>query len=272
MAGTKSPSHRAYVSGLVVALGPMEFAGDLIPPRVVNAGKEEKFTSICPVHEEAVPVKQQYICPEDAAHGPFSIGECDKAQERDGHYVRVSAQEAVDARKSVLPEKSLDLNVHRASDVEASVLEAGTSYVFRPAGPSKFYGLLLDILAARPDLVFMGECNLRGTDKLVKLERGLNNQLILTELIWPEDLKDFETPVYEYKPSLLDTATVLAEKTVTDFDPEEYHREARDRIAELLEAKKDGKAAPAPKTKAKVKDDDDNLEALLQAAIAEATG
>lgn len=270
MAGTKSPSHRAYVSDVTISVGPMEVVGDIIPPKVANADKAEAFKSICPECAEAYPVKQQYVCTEDATHGPFAIGDCAKAQEHDGVFVRVSADEVADARASVLPPKQLILNVHSSADLHDSVLESGNSYVFRPKSTGQFYGVLLDFLAKNTDLVFVGEVNLRGKDKLVKIERGLNNQLLLVELVWPEDLKEFEAPTYEYKDSLLTMTEKLLTSIVTPFDPEEYHKDSRDRIAALVEATKNGEEAPVTKSKPKASSDD-NLEAMLEAALA-ATG
>lgn len=268
----KQPSHRAYVSDVTIALGPMEVVGDLIPPKESGSAKAEAFVSVCPVCNEPHKAKQSYICTEDETHGPFTIGELDKAKDDGGELIRVTAQEVKGAKESELPEKQLELAVHRLHDVETSVLESGTSYVFRPKGSSKFYGILLDLLAKRDDFVLMGRVSLRGIDKLVRIERGLNNQLILCELVWPEDLKAFEAPEYEYKPSLLETAEKLLEGSVTDFEPDDYKREARERIAELIAAKREGREVPAATKKDKTVSDDDNLEALLELALAEATG
>lgn len=258
-------SQKPYVSEVTLALGPMEVVGGVYPPAVTNASKEERLVLVCPGCEDTHKVEQFYQCPDVADH-IFKMGELDKAKDVDGELVRVSAEEAAAARESELPKNVLDIRIHTAEEIKGKTLPSGSTYVYRPKSGAKFYGVLIDLIQKRPDLVFMGHMNLRGKDKFMKVDVALNGQLVLEEMMWPEDVDFYAPPEADYKESLLDIAEQMVDQQVTPFDPDEYVKASKQRIAALVEAKASGAPAPVTTKKSKV-DDDDALEALLLASL-----
>src|SRR5262249_43676432 len=93
----------------------------------------------------------------------------------------------------------------------------------------------------------------------------LNGQLILSELLWPEDVQGFEAPAPVEQDEMTELAEqVITEKLVTDFDPDVYKKEARNRLATLVQSVQLGQPAPAQKA-GKVDDGADTLAALKAA-------
>ena len=106
---------------------------------------------------------------------------------------------------------------------------------------------------------------------MIQVSRGLNNQLLFHELVWPEDMKEFDAPEYEYKPSLLTQAETILESLVSDFDVDDYKKASRARIAGLLAEKLHMPVKKPSKKAAPVQDEDDKLEKMLEAALAAAS-
>lgn len=270
MAKTAATKHRKYVSGATLSLGGiMEVIGDLVTPRVSGADKEEKFVSLCPECGPDAPAKvnQFYSC--EHKHGPYSIGEVLKGkQNEDESWVVMTKAQADEARKSDLPEKQLNIQVHRRSDVSGEFQESGNTYIFLPSGPSKLYGILLDWLDNHGDeYVLCGLINLRGVDNFMTVTRGVNGNLVLQQVVWPEDMKEFGSPDYEVDEKLSTLAGEFIEKAITDYEPEAYRKESRDRIKTLVSTVAAGQPVPAPKAKAK--DDSEDLMAALESALAQ---
>lgn len=257
---------KSYQSGVTIKLGLIDFAGDLWTVKKTNAGAEEKSTTVCPTCEEPHKVNQFYKCSTDESHTGFTQKECHKAKEVDGALVKVSADAVKAAKSSNLEPNFLELNVHKAEDVACKTVENGTAYVIR-VGKKKDaerLGVLRDLLARRSDLVLMGQVNLRSADKLMRLVPGLNDQLMLLEMVWPEDMDAYEEPSSDYKPEMLDVAEKFADTLITDFDADAYKKAAREKMAALTEAAKTG----APLTLVPEIDSDDDLMAALMKAVA----
>jgi len=271
----KAVKDRAYQKGVALVLGIMEVTGDLVSAKVTGAGSEEKFVSLCPecvaLNDGGYPgtVKQFYRCME-SGHSDHTMGDLAKGKENDdGEIIPLTKEQVELAKGSELEANVLELNVHRLSDVRDSTFQSGTSYVFRPANGGKLYPVLVNILKQDPELVFIGMMNLRKNDKLIQVTLGLNDQLVLQELVWPEDLKSFEDQQIEVKNSLLETAKSLLEQSVTEFQPEDYRKGSRKRLSDLVSWVTTG-GAPSDQPVAEVSatKSDDDLEAVLLAALA----
>jgi len=235
--------------------------GDLLTLTVPNAGREERFKLACPTCRTPTSLKQGYTC--EKGHGPFSISECDRMHENDeGAMVKVTADEASEASASILPDRELALQVHLRDEIIARTYPSGNAYLFRPKGTAPLYGILLDILAERPDIALVAKTNLRHNDKFVQVDRGLNGQLIVRELIWPQDMKQFEAPEYAYDPKYRKQALDLIEASVEPFDPEQYRRDAADRIAAIVA---EATGSQPKQTSRRKKNEDDLGDSLLTA-------
>lgn len=258
----KTTKSKAYVGGVVISIGMLQTHGDLHTLKVSNS--EEKFTSICP--EDRTPLRMRYVCENDAAHGPYDIADVLRST-ADGTVIDKDKLDA--ARESVLPAKQLNLQVHRRADMEAHTSRSGNVYVFAPnANTSKLLSALIDLIKSRPDLALVAKTNLRKRDHLVMLD-VVNDQLVITELVWPHDMKAFAPVARSYEAKDFAMVEQIMDAVVEDFDPEQYRKESRERITEMV-AQESG-AAPAfvgSKGKGKAKAEPDNFTAALEAQLA----
>lgn len=238
---------RSLVSDMTLTLSVVSVSGRLVNVLAPNAEKDVQFTSICPdvSHEAPERVFQQYRCEHD--HGPWGVADLAKAKEQeDGTLVRVTKADIEAAKASDLPENVLNLTVHPRNEVEGSTYPTRFAYVFYPKALLPQYGLLLD-LVAEPDLAFIGQCNLRGTEKLLRLERWGDN-LVVRALWYPEYLNEREAIEVDYDSALLTEFLPLIESRVESFDPEKYQNGVRERILALTgEANAAVAEAAAPK-------------------------
>lgn len=267
----KPKADRAYISGVTLSIGMLSTNGNLHVITKPNVNKSEAVHRLCP--ECTAPTQfasQRYVCNDDPSHGPFAYSDTAVGKEIDGTIVILDADKVAEARQSVLPAKELALQVHRRADVERHTFAKGNAYVFMPTGSSPLYGILLEILKKRRDLALVAKTNMRKTDHIIMVDVEMNDQLVVREMMWPEDMKEF--PTIEREPAsekLLGQAEMLMDASVEDFIPDEYRKDSRERIAALVEEASGATpttAAKAAKPKATKEDD---LSALIEAAIAE---
>ena len=182
---------------------------------------------------------------------------------------KVDRDAVKEARASVLPDKELELQVHNRAEVEAATFPKGNAYVFVPKGKSVLPPILLELLKKRRDLCLIAKTNLRKADHLVMVDVELNDQLVIREMMWPEDMKHFpqvETEKIDKKN--LTMAETLLEASVEPFDPKEYAKDSRARVAEIVDAAAGGATSPTKKAAKKKDTTQQDLSALLEAAIA----
>lgn len=266
MATTDAPKvkHRSHVSGFSIAFGPIEIVGDLLTTKIVNADKEEKLRMVCSLCSEPHGVSQFYQCPNDVTH-VLAPADCGRAKEdEDGNLIALTDEQVKQAKASAYPARQLHVHVHQYEEVKDYLVTDGSAYIFRPTAGSS-YGVMLDILKTRADLVFMGVTNIRDNDYLMRVTVGMNGQLMLESLVWPGDLKAVDAPAYEYEPKWFQMAEQFLTAIVEPFDADGYKKEARERMALLVETVKAG--TPVPKPAAKKREEVD-MEALLTAALA----
>lgn len=251
---------KSFASTFTLSLGLMNVVGTLYPPKKSNSGKEEKFKLACPECETATGVKQSYNC--EHGHGPFANGDCGHMKELDdGTLVRVSTSELEAARTSDLNPNSLNLTVHKRDEMAGQLVRTGNSYVFRVEPPMGLpYRVLLDGIKSQPNFVFVGEVNIRKQDKFMEVSVGMNDQLIVSELAWPEDLATFKPDEYDVPPALLAQFVAITEASETEFHAENYRKESRARLAAL------GESGETPVAKPK-KDITQDLMSVLEASL-----
>lgn len=267
-------SERAHMSKVTLAIGPMSQQGNLYTVLKTNAGEEEKTHMTCPDCDGPTEfLEQRYQCKDDDTHGPFLPAECSKGKkvpQADGteKIVKVDPAAVKAAKESVREVGEFDLMVHKRSDVEAHTFPRGNCYVFVPTGKGVLYGMLVELLKKRTDIALIAPTNMRKTDHLIQVELGMNNQLVIREIVWPEDAKEF-APVQYKKPSVknMTMAEQLIDGAMEDFDPANYVKEDRVRVAEMIEEAANGTPVKKP-SKRKVKAEaDEDLTALLVAAL-----
>lgn len=267
------PTERSYQSGVTLSIGMLSCIGNLYTLKTDN---DEKVKSVCPTCDEPHQfMSQRMICNEDGAHGPFEYADCHWGQmDGDKSITKVDKAEIEEARKSKLPEKELELRVYRRDDVERHTFPTGNSYAFRPDGSSKLYGVLVDVLNARPDLCFVAMANLKNRDHIVMVDVELGNQLVVRDMIWPEDMKPQPHIEYEYPDNFKAQAVMLLDASLEDFVPADYTKAARERlatvIAEARAAEGTTTKATSRKKKAPATKDDSALADALAASLAAA--
>jgi DNA end-binding protein Ku len=131
------------------------------------------------------------------------------------------------------------------------------SYVLAPdEHADKPYALLLRSLADK-NLVAIATITLRRQEQLCAL-RPHEGALVLETLYYPDEIRlEREVDLSKVKLSAkeLDMASTLIELLRKPFDPSEYHDHYREALAELIEAKLEGKeVVTPPRREAKVID------------------
>lgn len=248
----------------VSVLGIINFSASLI--RVTEpAGKGESFKMICPTCTDPTKPSQKYICPTCA--GSFSSGELDKAREVGKALHRVTAEDVASVRTTSLPEKEIKLVPYKASEVLTRTFADGVAYRIDVTKFKDVGAMAVDLVAATPDLVYVGQMNAgRGTEKLFQLVVW-NGALILQEIARPDEVIEFEAPKVEYDARLLEPAKAWATMQVAEFTAEDFASRRKTRLAELDAAVADGAPLPTAAAPAKPAGGADDLLALLQAQI-----
>jgi len=236
MAAKKMPGHRAALSDFTINLGFLDVHGDLIVPQETGTKAADQFKLCCPACADATSVKQGYTC--ENGHGPFVTGDCGHAKEVNKALIKVTDEEYEEARKCDLEKNVLPLTIHNADEVKDTFLHSGLTYVVRPTGDAmniKKFSALLRIVTENPQWVFVGVCNVRNTEKFMALSEGLNGQLLMNELVWPGDLRTHDQYTVPVADDLI--APIVKSIEVTEFNPDEYVKSTREKIAELVASK-----------------------------------
>lgn len=274
---TTAVKKRPYVSGLKVTLGLLSTVGNVLNVKRPNAGVEEKFKYACPAHPDTPHgVSQKYVCAEGLDDELYSTGDLLKSKDTDGGLVIVTAEDVAAVKASSLPEKTLSLQAHPYSPM--ATFASGGAYIFQPASADEFYSTLL-LLVDENGVVetesgaqmIVGLTSFRkNTESFVRVERW-GDQLVLRELVRPEDIDTFEPLEVSVESKMLDMAKMLLDAQSEEFDPETYKSAVRERIAALVEGS-EGELAPAPIAKAEKQDTFALLEASIAAAKAKKAG
>lgn len=271
---TATAAKRPHLKSLNLSFGLLSMTGNVMTVKKANSAKEENFKMVCPLHaDDPHGVKQRYACEHEPDGETFLPGECLKGRETDDGMVIVSAEAAKSVRESDLPEKTLDLRAHPYEP--ATTFAFGNAYVFVPDAAHQFYSVLLQLIDEQGVIqtesgakMLVGLVSFRkGSESFVRAERW-GSQIVLRELLRPEDVDQFPTLDGTVDTKHIDLARQLIDAQSEDFDPETYKASVRDRIAALVEAAKNGEVDLTPKTKAEPKVAD--ISALLEQSLAAA--
>ena len=278
MTTTKTPStvvteddftpQRATASGVTLTLGEMWAVQlDLVSQKRSDTD-EVSFPFACPEHGATVArVNQRYICEDGHLHTQSELLQAREAE--DGTLVHATKDEIGDLRTGGLDKGVLELHVHPAAEVAATLRADGLGYRARPGkkAPRKAYAVLR-ALAARDDIALVGWLRLKDSRRLYRLETW-NDQIVLQSLIPVEAMH----PVDLIAVPELDEAEVsrlgeVVASTATPFDPETYRFDVAAAIAEFVaERAKNPTAVPvAPAAAAQVEEAD--VISLLEKSLA----
>jgi non-homologous end joining protein Ku len=268
----KPSSDRAFSSDVTLSIGMLSVNGDLQTIPKPNSGKSD-LKSVCPKCETPEHfMNSKLVCADNPAHGTFAQSEIKKGRQVGDKIVVVDATAVKDARKSELPEKTLNLQVHARADVEKNTFPMGNAYVFSPKGSSPFAAVLMDIIRARPDIALIAKTNLKQVDHLMMLDVEMG-QLVVRDLIWPEDMKTFSAPAFPAIPDkdrekLAKQAETLLEVSIEPFDRDEYKKDSKARVEAVVADATNGVIPDTKKAaKKQAKDTSADLSAMIDAAI-----
>ena len=272
---TVTPHKKPFMKGLNLSFGLLSMSGSVISPKRSNAALEESFKMVCPRHpEDPHGVKQRYVCTNEQDEVGFLPSECLKGKETDDGLVLVTNEAIAAVRLSDLPEKTLELRAHPYE--ASSTFASGSAYIFQPDIPQPFYATLMQLVDEQgvvstengPKMLVGLVSYRKGSEAFVRVERW-GDQLILRELVRPEDVDLFQPVDASVDTKLLDMARQLIDAQAEPFDPDTYKASVRERIAELIQQAKDGEVdieALKPESQAKVMD----MAALLEQSLAAA--
>lgn len=268
---TESPAvQRAVATDVNFSIGLLSIGLDVAPVRRPNLTKEFTFPLTCPEHDRPTPVKEYYQCEDGHLHRE---GECGRAwfgTDDDADEAVALTKGDIDLiRCGELADKTIELHVHPAADVEAATIGDESAYRCRPAKKAgaaqrKIYSSLL-ALAGDPQYALLTEFKVRGGRRLYRL-RVHRGQLLLQSLIYPSDLaptEDLDIPTLERKEQA--AVTALLKSAVEPFDPMLYGHDQGSALAAVLKAREaDPVAASAPTTAAET---GSNVLELLEASL-----
>lgn len=262
---------RAYVGNFTLRLGPLSTQGRLLPVR----RKLRSEFALCTPGADPLPVRQCYIDPNEKVWWESELGRAEK--DKDGNLTPVDPAAIAAAKKSALALNYIDLTVHPAEDVDASLFPSDhNAYVFDPVIKNAS-GKIIDnpvnvaihdvinvMVREHPDLAFVGLCNLSNHEGLFRIIMH-KGHMALQRQLHPEALHEYEM---DY-PIVSDTDRAKGNRIVTSlvasYDDATYKDVVAERLATVASEEFDADAAAA-KAAEPVKVD---LGSILDAALAE---
>ncbi|MBV9487575.1 MAG: Ku protein [Frankiaceae bacterium] len=187
----------------------------------------------------------------------------------DGEYVIVTKEEL----KEVAPGKSELIEISDFVDLESiDPIYFRQSYYLAPRGKGadRAYSLLRQAME-ESGKIGVATLILRDKEHLVAI-RPQDDVLVVETMFFPEEIRSASEELdslpdkSRFEGRELDVAKTLVESLTVEWEPERYHNTYRDKVEELIEAKREGKAvvAKAEKPKTNVVD----LMAALEASVA----
>jgi non-homologous end joining protein Ku len=171
------------------------------------------------------------------------LGDARRAVEVDGQLVTVSAEDIKEAKAAAVDERTIELQLFPADQLEANTLPSEHLYRLRPErkakgaktnkGNDQAYALLCQ-LVADPMVAFVAEVVVRSTSRMFRLVVQ-DGMLTLVELVRPSELADIELELPEVDDRMVGAGRSLMEAAVRDFDPEEWVDGAQVRLKALGE-------------------------------------
>ena len=227
--------------------GSISFGLVSIPVRLSGA-TEERDVSFRQVHEaDGGRIRYKRVCEVDGAEVPYS--EIAKGyQLPDGDVVVITDDDLADL--PIASSKAVDVMTFVPfTEIDPTALSR--AYYAEPTGDPKPYVLLRDTLE-KSDRVAVVKMALRQRERLAIL-RPRDGVLVVQTMLWPDEVRrpdfGFLDDTVTLKPQEVAMAESYVEALAGDFEPGEYVDDYRGALAELVQAKVDGRevtAAPEP--------------------------
>ena len=189
---------------------------------------------------DGVRIQQKRVCPADDAEVPYE--EIVKGYEIDpGHYVVVTPEElsALDAKATHTIEIEDFVGL---DEIDPLYFENGY-YVVPDARAEKSYNLLLAAMN-KTRKIGIARFVMRTKEYLCAV-RPIEGSLVLSTMLYFDEIvpiSEMNLPddIDEPKKKELDMAVALIESLTSEFEPEKYHDEYREKVVAMIEQKAEG--------------------------------
>src|SRR5689334_18438737 len=247
-----------------IGSGTLSFGLVSIPVKMFTAASSESL-SFNLLHEKCGGrIKQQQICP--ACNEVLDRSSLVKGYEfAKEQYVRFTEEEL----KKLETDSSRMIEIAEFVPLEQvdPIYFEKTYYLGPDKGGDKAYRLLTDAML-KTDRVALAKFVMRGKETLV-LIRASHDGLMLHTMYYADEVRDFgeidkgkETSV---RPGELDLAQrLIDELSSTEFKPEKYHDDYREKVLKVIESKVEGKEITSVAPQAQRTQVIDLMEALKQ--------
>lgn len=218
----------------MVTFGVITVRVDLVSAQQSKATKAKSnisTTNLCPACKGDRPLQSQLWC--EDGHGPFKADNSRKAVTVNGELKATTAEAVTEAKVSTVKEKTADLSVFPAEQVEAATLPSGNMFRLR-SEPTNTYGVLLSLVADRSH-AFVCEMVVKGKACLYRAI-AQNGTIVLVELVRPERMHPVDATVHTVDSRVVEGAQRLVEAFLEDFVPGDWADERQARLKELGDA------------------------------------
>jgi DNA end-binding protein Ku len=252
--------------------GAISFGLVNVPVKLYSA-VSKKNVQFNQLHEkDDARIRMKRFCVEEDVEVPYE--EIVKGYEiSPGRYVVITPEEleALDPKKT----RSIDIEDFVDLDEIDPLFYEHPYYLAPDTGAGKPYKLLLEALKTT-NKVAIARVVIRSKEYLTAIRPAgdvltMETMLFHDELIDPNDIDELPDEDVAATEREVDMARQLIESLSTDFEPEKYRDEYRDRVLDLIERKAEGQeiaVAAEPEAPAAVPD----LMAALEASLAAAKG
>lgn len=246
--------------------GSLSFGLVNVPVKVVSAVRQKDVRFHMLHDADGARIEQKRVCSADGEEVPYES--VVKGYEVGKDEYVVLTKEEIEAAD---PVKTDTIEIHDFVDVyQIDPLYFERPYYLVPEkGAAKAYRLLLQAMSDTQK-VAIARVVMRTKEHLVAV-RPVGGVLAMTTLLYHDELvdqADLEVPEAAPSEKEMTMAQQLIDALTTDFDPEKYHDDYRERLLKVIESKAEGKeiVAPPRKEPARTKDLADALAASLEAA------
>jgi len=252
--------------------GAISFGLVNVPVKLYSA-VSRKTVRFHQLHEpDGVRIQQKRICPKDGEEVPYD--QIVKGYELSPeHYVVITPEEL----ESLDPKKTRTIDIQDFVDLDQidPIYYDHPYYLVPDKGGAKAYKLLLEAMR-ESDRVAIARVVIRQKEHLTAIRPTgdiltMATMLFHDEVVPSDKIDDLPDAEIEAADREVAMARQLIESLSTDFEPEKYRDEYRERVLEMIERKAEGEeisVQPVEEPAARVPD----LMAALEASVAAAKG